>query len=86
MARFVGMLVSLRRKYQDLLQPLSFASDERDFRWHGAYEGAGHHLACPTILALEPFAGSVLAAVATTSCHADKRQQSISRFSQHSVI
>ena len=34
------MLVSLRRKYQDLLQPLSFASEGRSFRWHGAYEGA----------------------------------------------
>ncbi len=38
-ARFVGVLVSLRRKYQDLLQPLTFASEDRDFCWHGAYDG-----------------------------------------------
>ena len=39
-ARFVGVLISLRRKYQDLLQPLTFAAEDRDFRWHDAYDGA----------------------------------------------
>jgi len=46
-ARFVGVLVSLRRKYQDLLQPLSYTSEERDFRWHGAYDGTWHHPSAP---------------------------------------
>ena len=38
LARFVGVLVSLRRKYQDLLQPHAFDT-ERMFQWHGAAPG-----------------------------------------------
>ena len=38
MARFVGLLAKLRRKYQTLLQPASFAA-ERGLLWHGAVAG-----------------------------------------------
>lgn len=37
-ARFLGVLVSLRRKYQDLLQPPAF-EEGRAIRWHGAAPG-----------------------------------------------
>lgn len=55
MARFVGVLVSLRQKHQDLLQPLSFASAGRDFRWHGAYDGARHNAPTCERGAYQPF-------------------------------
>ncbi len=56
-ARFVGVLVSLRRKYQDLLQPLTLTSEDREFRWHGAYDGARRQASLPQIL-LANFAAS----------------------------
>lgn len=41
LARFVGALAGLRRRYLDLLQPRRYA-DALPMHWHGAPHGARH--------------------------------------------